>query len=425
LIYSVLFTEGENPFTHIAVFFHSSYLSGLMFIKIVQHMLSGVSKPLFRFFSRNRFILAFPVALFLWSKPFSIGNESDTLSGQENGPELTLLFIGDIMQHMPQVDAAWNPQTGVYCYDSCFRFVRPVIENYDLAIANFETTLAGKPYSGYPAFSSPDELVQGIQCAGIDIVGTANNHCCDRGRTGLERTVKMMDSLGLMHLGTYRTEQEYRKTTPMIIRKNGISIALLNYTYGTNGISVPEGDVVSLIEKDRILRDLKAAQDARPDKIILFMHWGDEYQQEPNAYQKDIANFCFDHGADIIIGSHPHVIQPMEWHKADSVHKERLVVWSLGNYVSNQRKRFTDGGSMFSLTLKKEQNNTYISNANYQLCWVYNPLYQGKRQYFVLPVNQFEQDSGFLDPESYNAMKAFAADSRELLKANIGITEIQ
>jgi poly-gamma-glutamate synthesis protein (capsule biosynthesis protein) len=170
---------------------------------------------------------------------------------------------------------------------------------------------------------------------------------------------------------------------------------------------------------------LKAANDSIVDKVIVFIHWGDEYQREPNAYQKDIAEFLFTNGADIIIGSHPHVIQPMEWLKTDSLGKERFVVWSLGNYVSNQRKRYTDGGAMVSITLQKEAGKTSIRNAGYRLSWVYNPIKEGKRRYFILPVRQFEQDSAFMDAESFAAMRLFASDSRDLMKQNKGIKEIE
>ena len=290
-------------------------------------------------------------------------------------------------------------------------------------VANLETTLAGKPYSGYPAFSSPDELVSGMINAGIDLVGTANNHCCDRGEHGLKRTVSILDSLGLDHFGTYRDEASYGRQNPKLIRKNGISLAFLNYTYGTNGIPVPDGTVVSLIEKERIRLDLQKAKDSLPDQIIIFIHWGEEYQREPNAFQKDIAHFCFENGANIIIGSHPHVLQPMEWRIADSLNPERLVVWSLGNYVSNQRKRYTDGGAMAELIIRKENGRTSIADANYQLSWVYNPLINGKRQYYILPAARFETDSTFTDRESREAMSIFLNDSRELLKQNIRIPE--
>ncbi len=373
-----------------------------------------------------RFSLMLSAALCLTLLPYQTSECATLPWKQKVTHEITLVFAGDVMQHMPQVDAAWNSERGTYSYDSCFRFISPWLSGADLAIANFETTLAGKPYSGYPAFSSPDELVNGLLNAGIDIVGTANNHCCDRGRNGIERTVSILDSLGMMHMGTYKNDPAYRKATPMIINTRGFRLAFLNYTYGTNGITVPDNNVVSLIEKERMLHDLTAARDSSADMTIVFIHWGEEYQREPNAFQKDIAQYLFAHGADIIVGSHPHVIQPMEWHKADSLGKEHLVVWSLGNFVSNQRKRFTDGGSTFSITLQKESGHCRIKEAGYRLTWVHNPLVAGKRQYYILPAARYENDSVILDAQARSDLKLFLSDSRELLNANnLNINEIR
>jgi poly-gamma-glutamate synthesis protein (capsule biosynthesis protein) len=339
--------------------------------------------------------------------------------------EITLLFAGDIMQHMPQVDATWNNELGVYVYDSCFRYIRPCLSNADIAIANLETTLAGKPYSGYPAFSSPDELVTGMLNAGIDIVGDANNHCCDRGRTGIERTITILDSLGMKHMGTYKDLATYRKTNPLIVNTKGFRLAFVNYTYGTNGIAVPENNVVSLAEKDRMLADMIAAHDSAVDMTIVFIHWGEEYQREPNAYQKDMAQFLFDNGADIIVGSHPHVIEPMEWHRADSMRKDQVVVWSLGNFVSNQRKQYTDGGTMFKITLQKEAGKTSIRSAGYQLTWVYNPMVDGRKQYYILPAARYENDTVLLDAQARGDLRQFLSDSRELLQGNLNVGEIR
>ena len=390
---------------------------------------SGIQTTFFKLFIKRRFrniLLILSAAFFLTLLPFKSSESASNVAMQHDSVEITLIFAGDIMQHMPQVDAACNNESGIYSYDSCFRFISPWLSGADLAIANLETTLAGKPYSGYPAFSSPDELVKGLQNAGIDIVGTANNHCCDRGRTGIERTVNMLDSMGMKHMGTYKNSLTYRKTNPLIIRTKGFRLAFLNYTYGTNGIPVPENNVVSLIEKDRMQLDLETAHDSLPDMTIVFIHWGEEYQREPNAFQKDIAKYLFAHGADIIVGSHPHVIQPMEWHKADSLNKEELVVWSLGNFVSNQRKRFTDGGTMFALTLRKEAGHTIIKDAGYMLTWVYNPLVDGKKQYYILPAARYENDSILLDSQARNDLKLFLSDSRELLGSNnLNIKEIR
>ena len=394
-----------------------------MIFQSIRHTISESSRRWTGFLSVSPLLLFIPFTILFFSSPTPIPGGNHPSSSGKNSSQLTLLFIGDIMQHMPQVESAWNESLKKYIYDSTFQYVAPLISGYDFAIANLETTLAGKPYSGYPAFSSPDELVEGLLHAGVDILGTANNHCCDRGKTGIERTIAILDSLGMKHLGTYRNQSEFLRNSPMILRKNGISIALLNYTFGTNNILIPDGDIVNLIEKDRLAHDLQAAIDLHPDKVILFMHWGEEYQREPNKFQKEIASFCFDHGADIIIGSHPHVIQQMNWYKADSLHKEKLVVWSLGNQVSNQRKRFTDGGAMAGITLRKENGKTIIEHADYQLSWVYNPIRYGKKQYYILPVSKFENDSLFMDRESYNAFRIFIADSRELLRSNVNVPE--
>jgi poly-gamma-glutamate synthesis protein (capsule biosynthesis protein) len=390
---------------------------------------SGNNAHLVYLFMKKRImpvLILLSVGLLLVMLPAKTSESASCVITSVAKHEITLVFAGDIMQHMPQVDAAWNDEFGIYVYDSCFRYITPWLTVADLAIANLETTLAGKPYSGYPAFSSPDELVNGLLNAGIDIVGTANNHCCDRGRTGIERTASVLDSLGMMHMGTYRNADSYRKTNPMIVNTRGFRLAFLNYTYGTNGIPVPENNVVSLIEKDRMQADLKATHDSVVDMTMVFIHWGVEYQREPNAFQREIAGFLFTHGADVIIGSHPHVIQPMEWNMSDSLNKEQLVVWSLGNYVSNQRKQYTDGGAMFRLKLQKEAGHTKIKDAGYQLTWVYNPMVKGKKQYYILPAARFENDTVLLDAQARNDLKQFLSDSRELLDGNnLNIREIK
>lgn len=371
-------------------------------------------------------LLILPGAILLALLPYNTSESASKPLSPLATHELTLIFAGDIMQHMPQVDAAWNNDLEVYNYDSCFKYINPWLRSADLAIANLETTLAGKPYSGYPAFSSPDELVNGMLNAGIDIIGTANNHCCDRGQTGIERTVTVLDSLGMVHMGTYKNIESYRKSNPKIINTRGFRLAFLNYTYGTNGIQVPENNVVSLIEKDRMVADMKAAHDSVVDMTIVFIHWGDEYQRMPNAFQKDIAQHLFANGADIIMGSHPHVIQPMEWRRSDTLKKEQLVVWSLGNFVSNQRKQYTDGGTMFKITLQKESGHTRIKDASYQLTWVYNPVKNGKKQYYILPAARFENDTVLLDRQSHSDLQSFIKDSRELLDgSNLGVKEIK
>jgi poly-gamma-glutamate capsule biosynthesis protein CapA/YwtB (metallophosphatase superfamily) len=391
-----------------------------IFTEPTDHMPVGLSGKL----RRNKLtwrsvIVGISLTLFLTTYPSLLNHSIDASAQKPESPAtLSLIFIGDIMQHMPQVEAAYNPVKDEFNYDSCFIFVKPIISQADFAIANLETTFAGKPYSGYPAFSSPAALANSLIFAGIDILGTANNHCCDRGKTGIERTISILDSLGIKHMGTYANQKERAKTNPIILRKNGISIALLNYTYGTNGNPVFDPNIVNLIDTALIRRDLLAARDSIPDKIILFMHWGTEYERQPNAYQKEIASFCLRNGADIIIGSHPHVLQPMEiFSIGDNLNKrEVMVAWSLGNSVSNQRDRYRDGGAMILIDLQKKATGTYIRKAGYELTWVYTPVIGGKKRYYILPVNSYIGNPAGMDSASFEKMRIFQDDSRLLFE---------
>lgn len=330
--------------------------------------------------------------------------------------ELSLIFIGDIMGHGPQITSAYSTETKTYDYNSCFQYIKPVMEDADYTIANLEVTLAGEPFKGYPQFSSPDELAVACKNAGIDIMVTSNNHTCDRGGKGIVRTVEVLDSLGFMRTGSFKDSTDRKHHTPLIIEKNCFRIALLNYTYGTNGLDFPAPTIVNLLDTTIIKADIAKAKEQHVDKIIVVTHWGLEYKPEPVTAQIKMGEFIFKQGADIVIGSHPHVLEKMVWMKQEDKHgKEQLIVYSLGNYVSNQRKPKTDGGALFKLTLAKEGNNCYIKESGYVLSWVYTPIENGKKKYYVLPCSQYESDTSFFDNmDSYNQMKAFMDDSRSL-----------
>lgn len=340
---------------------------------------------------------------------------------------LSLLFLGDIMQHDSQISDAYDPVSKKYNYDRCFQFVKPYIQSADLAIGNLELTLAGPPYRGYPQFSAPDELLFALKRAGMDVLVTANNHCVDTGKKGLERTIRMLDSLRIPHTGTFINEASKLNHHPLVIQKNGFKLALLNYTYGTNGLPVTKPNIVNLIDTASMRKDILKAKSLKPDMIIVFTHWGSEYQSLPSKWQKDITEHCFKSGAQLVIGAHPHVVQPMEWRKD----KNQLIAYSLGNFVSGQRKRYTDGGAMITLELKKiasapGNSITHIDKANYVLEWVYRTV-DNEKNYYVLPVPMFEADSrkDFIkDDASKSAFKIFAEDSRALFgKHNINLAE--
>jgi poly-gamma-glutamate capsule biosynthesis protein CapA/YwtB (metallophosphatase superfamily) len=337
---------------------------------------------------------------------------------------LSLLFAGDIMQHDSNIAAAYNPATGKYDYSACFEYVAPIIQSADLAIGNLELTLAGPPFKGYPQFSSPDALAAELKRSGFDVLVTANNHSLDRRRKGLERTTRVLDSLQIIHTGTFRDSAERATVYPLIIEKNGFRLSLLNYTYATNGIPVTRPNVVNMIDTVQIKKDLAKARNQKSDAIIVFMHWGDEYQSLPNKEQKRLTSLCFREGARLVIGAHPHVLQPMEWRKE----KDQFVVYSLGNFISGQRPRYRDGGAMLWIDLQKVSNgataSTSISNAEYELAWVQKSN-DVKKDFVMLPFRYFESDTTFIEDKLLrDAFSVFKKDSRELYaKHNVNVLE--
>jgi poly-gamma-glutamate synthesis protein (capsule biosynthesis protein) len=332
--------------------------------------------------------------------------------------ELSLLFIGDIMGHGPQITSAYDADTKTYNYDRCFKYITEEISAPDYSIGNLEVTLAGPPFKGYPQFSSPDELAVACKNSGMDVLVTSNNHSCDRGGQGIIRTVNVLDSLNIMHTGTFLDSADRNKRYPLIIENDCMRIAILNYTYGTNGLPYPEPTIVNMIDKDLMKKDLEIAKSKNVDKIIVLAHWGSEYKLQPVQYQIDHGLFLFENGADIIIGSHPHVLEKMIWEKNTSEQGEELIVYSLGNFVSNQRKRYTDGGAMFKMTLTKEGNKTSIKDAGYMMTWVYTPIEDGKKRYYILPAAKYENKPDFFkSADDYNKMKSFIKDTRQLYDA--------
>ncbi len=344
-----------------------------------------------------------------------LSNAQDTLS---------MTFIGDIMQHGPQITSAYKSAAKKYQYDSCFKYIRHEMSSSDLTIANLEFTFGGEPYLGYPMFSAPDQMGEALQNAGVDVLVTANNHTCDRRKAGVIRTIDVLDTLQMAHTGSFRNQAEKDTLYPLLIEEKGFRLALLNYTYGTNGMPIEDPVRVNLIQEDSIKRDLEKAVKMGVDQIIVFIHWGSEYTHNPNQQQKDIAKLLFENGADIVIGAHPHVLQPMYYEQADSTKEGTVLAYSLGNFVSNQRTAPRDGGAMFKLTLIKEEEKVRIENVGYLLTWVWLPIIEGKRNYFILPASKYEENRQMVDTWSHNKMKTFIKSSRELLDAkNVGVKE--
>lgn len=334
---------------------------------------------------------------------------------------LSLLFVGDIMQHDSNIAAALDPISNKYDYSACFEYVAPILRTADLTIGNLELTLAGAPFKGYPQFSAPDALAVELKRVGFDVLVTANNHSLDRRRKGLERTLKVLDSLEIAHTGTFKDSIDRVNVYPLIIKKDGFQLSLLNYTYGTNGIPVTKPNIINLIDTVAIKIDLAKARAQESDAIIVFLHWGAEYQSLPNQEQKRLAALCLREGAKLVIGAHPHVLQPMVWNQQD----DQLIAYSLGNFVSGQRPRYRDGGAMLWIDLQKIRHDstsaTSIRNAEYELEWVK----KSNDKFVMMPFRYFEGDTLFVkEKTSRDAFALFAKDSRDLFsKHNIQIKE--
>lgn len=339
-----------------------------------------------------------------------------SLSAQDH---LSLLFVGDLMQHQAQIDAA--KQGNGYNYDDCFRHVKKEISEADIAVGNLEVTLGGRPYSGYPAFSAPDEYLYAVKDAGFDVLLTANNHCLDRRKKGLERTILMLDSLRLPHAGTYVNKEEREKNYPLLVEKNGFRIVFLNYTYGTNGIEVTAPNVVNYIDKEQIKKDVFTARRMLPDAIIACMHWGIEYRSLPERSERELADWLIQQGVDHVIGSHPHVLQPMEIQKDARTPARHVIVYSLGNFISNMSKENTDGGAMVKLELQRIFRVTRLANCKYALIWTSRPGLSKKKNFELYPAIFLNKS---INNEELNVMRRFLNNSRNLFENyNKGIKE--
>lgn len=325
--------------------------------------------------------------------------------------KITLLFAGDIMQHQEQIDSA-STADGHYDYTDCFSRVKDEIARADIAIANLEVTFAGKPYTGYPSFSAPDEYLFAIRNAGFDLLTTANNHCLDRGKKGIERTILMLDSLNINYVGTYINKGERAKRYPLLIEKNGFRIAFLNYTYATNGVTATVPNIVNYIDRETILKDIEDVRSKKPDVIVACMHWGVEYSLMPDNEQKELADWLLAHGVDHVIGSHPHVVQPMELRRDSITGKKHVVAYSLGNYISNMSAIDTDGGAMLRLSLSKD-SIVRVDSCNYCLVWTARPKHTKQKNYIILPINSPKEE---LPENASNRLRIFTKGARTLLE---------
>ncbi len=308
----------------------------------------------------------------------------------------TISVTGDIMFHMPQIRSGYNSESDSYDFTSVFEEIEPYISPSDIAIANLETVVAGNEYSfsGFPRFNSPEEILKAIGETGFDVLSTANNHSIDRGKTGIINTIDFIKKYNMTNVGTYK-----EPTQRVLIKEvNGIKLGLISYTYGCNGLESLLTDeelnyMVNIIDEEKIKEDIQLAETMGVDMTLVLIHWGNEYQLEPSEEQKTLGRKMLEWGADIILGSHPHVIQKSEIVQHNG--EKKFIIYSMGNFISNQRRetisnsraKYTEDGIIITLELIKHglTGRTTIKDVDFIPTWVYRYKEDGKLTYKIVP----------------------------------------
>jgi len=364
-------------------------------------------------------------------------NEEQPEKEPEKEPEpipdvtINIKATGDIMFHPSQIDGAYDASTKTYDFSNSFKAIKALFQEADIAIANFEGTTAGNDvyaYQGYPLFNAPDEALDAIKDAGFDVLSTANNHSLDTGKAGVIRTIEQIKARGMDSVGTYK---ELPETRVLIKEVKGIKLAFLSYTEMVNGLDslLSQKDLdsmINIINETKLKEDIAYAKQQNADVIIAYLHWGNEYAREQNQRQEALANMLFAEGADIILGSHPHVIQPAK--TIDYEGKTKFVAYSMGNFISNQRvetlvpygiaesvSKYTEDGVVIDINIEKkgETGEISIKTIDYIPLWVYKGTTEdGKTEHIVVPImdyvesNEFDENSKTRMSRSYNSTMA-------------------
>lgn len=336
----------------------------------------------------------------------------------------SMSVIGDIMCHNTQFKDAYS--NGTYDFSYVFTDIKDYIQNSDISIGNLETTFAGAEngYGGYPAFNTPEALAYNLKDLGLDVLVTANNHSLDTGYSGLESTINFLDNAQISHTGTFTSEEN--QNTILYKDVNGIKIAFLSYTYGTNGNVIPKGReyCINLINQDLILHHLQLAKLESPDIICVNLHWGDEYETTQNKFQEELTDFLFQNGVDIILGSHPHVLQPMEKRNItlqDGSNKDVFVIYSLGNFMSGQVKDNTRTSIILNLKITKKGDSNKISIDEVSYIPIYTYTYPNYKNYKILDIEKtiFNYENSIsqnISNNAYHLLKKELENAKNILK---------
>lgn len=351
----------------------------------------------------------------------SVGAEKTEVSVPEDSVlTVTLCFTGDLMCHSTQFNYA-NVGADTFDFTGVYTEVKTFLSESDFTVGNLETVVAGKNkgYSGYPYFNAPDDFIYALKDAGFDLLITANNHALDQGWDGVKRTIEIINDNQLYQTGTFVSKED--RDSVRIFEINSIKIAFLAYSENTNGLPIPKGKdfAINLIDEELIKNDIVKAREKNVDVVLVHLHFGQEYLREPDDYQKQIVNKIIEYGADIIIGGHPHVIQPVNFFKTNNAELDSgFVAYSLGNFVSNQRWRYSDAGLILNIQISKNilTDSIYIREVNYLPTWVFKGETEKGREYVILP-SQLSNDTtcNYLTKQDKKLMEEAFSDTKEII----------
>jgi len=368
-------------------------------------------------FFKSLFVKFFSVGLFIISYSFLFElyqNKSSNQLSSVSESKIKLTFVGDLMCHLPQLNAA-RIKKDSFDFKPSFNYIKKFLENSDLTFGNLETVIGEEKdnYKGYPTFNSPPEFVDALKYAGFDILFTSNNHAYDQGISGILRTISSIQKNQMEYIGTYFSQSDYDSLK--IISKKNFKIGLLAYTYGLNINIKMNKYAVKIIDTLLIKREINQLKEKAADIIVVYFHFGDEYKRNPSSYQKEIVRKTIEYGADIIVASHPHVVQPIMIYSSGNKIGKTLVAYSLGNFISNQRWRYSDAGVILSVYLSKINNTIKLDSISIIPSWVYKGLIDGKNQFYIIPCDTFKiNDYPFLNNSDKKLIKRSYIDIKEM-----------
>jgi len=339
--------------------------------------------------------------------------------------------VGDIMCHSTQFNYS-RLTDSTFDFKPVYREIKKYFDSSDVVIGNLETIVAGKniKYSGYPVFNTPEDFLEGLNYAGFDILVTANNHAFDQKEIGVLNTLDNINKYGMMSSGTFYSQKD--RDSIRFYNYGNFNFALLSYSYGVNKYKIPDDKkyLVNIIDTVLIREDINLVKEKGIDLVIVYFHFGGEYERDPNEYQKEIVKRTISYGADIILGAHPHVLQPIEqFNTVNGNIDSGFVAYSLGNFVSNQRWRYSDGGTILNFTLTKNLNSgkVELASVEYLPIWIFKGKTESGYEYIILPSELSQKDSfpNYLTEKDIELMNQCFEDTKAILEKNYSGIKIQ